>query len=184
VDTQAVGFEEGAVSVRRLRSPWSRIGEAREVLAMLSAGRLSMVEFADRFGTGALDAALDGDAEHLVAWLLALEAALELIPAVPADPVLAALTPPSRCPHIGEDGVTFDLDARVAGCDECLPALREALSADELVAQLPPRPADHLDRCVVCDDLAELVELRVLLGTRWIIGRACESCAAFTGQAG
>lgn len=159
--------------MRRLRSPWSRLGEARGLLESLAVGGLPMARFAERFGADVLGLALDGEAGRVVAWLLAVEAAERVC--VPEG---------GRCPHMGEADVTFDLERGLAYCEDC--EAERVLGFDEamrgMVEQAGPRPADHLDRCNVCDDLAELVPFRVLLAGRLVTGRACPACAAFTGE--
>jgi hypothetical protein len=167
------------------RAPWRREGDARELIAAVTARTLAPTVFRARFGDDALLDALAGQGVRALAGLLAVEAAAELIPA-PADPVVSAASK-VRCPHSTQPGVTFDLTRRLAYCDDC--ASEYADRVDELQAEAVERWGErpesewNHDRCHPCGDLSEVAPFRILLGARWVEGRCCPTCAAFlTGE--
>lgn len=165
-----------------LRAPWHHEGAARKLIGAVVDRRYPPTAFRTRFGDEVLLDVMDGEGVQALAWALALEAAADRCVAMSDDPVVdLVLANRNRCEHWQEDGATFDLHRRRVYCDDC--ELEMIRVPDETFAEACEKRdgPDDYDRCNVCEDLGEVAPFRVLLGARWVEGRACEACRAYAG---
>ncbi len=164
------------------RAPWHHEDAARELVASVVDHRYPPTAFRQRFGDELLMDVYGGDGVQVLAWMLALEAVANALLKTSDDVVLeASFLVTNHCDHWQSEGTTYDLHVRRVLCRDCAyertAELEVALAA---IRETRGGPEDY-DRCAVCGDLGQVAPFRVLLGARWVEGRACQTCRDYGG---